>query len=175
MKNCDYCGAINGTPHDLSCPRGDAEKLAKQIVGLARRTVDGNAGTLRDFGVAAAEVTEALLDFRSRIEANMETKLEGVTSSAEEEAIDNVDNPQHYGGRDNPYEVIKVMLAWFGPVITAQFCQLNAIKYLSRAGKKPELPGGHDGSGDKLIEDWRKAAWYSKAAADILEHGKVRP
>jgi len=89
--------------------------------------------------------------------------------------IEQVDGPSHYGGKDNHYETIKVMIAWHGPVIVSYFCQLTAEKYLCRAGKKPETPEGYDGSGDKKIEDLRKAAWYSKAAADVLEYGQVRP
>lgn len=85
---------------------------------------------------------------------------------------DHVDNPEHYGGRANPYEAIKVMLAWHGPAATRWFCQLSAEKYLSRVGKK-----NSQGTGIELstLSDLRKAGWYATAAADILEHGKVRP
>lgn len=55
-----------------------------------------------------------------------------------------VDHPPHYGGADDPYEAIKVIEAW-----GLGFCLGNALKYLSRAGKK----------GDRL-EDLRKARWY---------------
>ena len=83
---------------------------------------------------------------------------------------DLIDDPQHYGGRDNPYEAIKVMLAWHGRGPTRWFCQLTAEKYLCRAGKKvtQSIPS------DDEIRDLRKAAWYATAAADIIEHGKVR-
>ncbi|KAA0888724.1 DUF3310 domain-containing protein [Oryzomonas rubra] len=59
---------------------------------------------------------------------------------------DAVDHPQHYGGKDNPYEAIKVIEAW-----ELGFCLGNTVKYLSRAGKK---------NPDKAIEDLEKAAWY---------------
>ena len=52
--------------------------------------------------------------------------------------------PAHYGGADNPYEAIKVIEAW-----NANFNLGNALKYISRAGKK----------GDSK-EDLRKAMWY---------------
>lgn len=55
-----------------------------------------------------------------------------------------VDHPAHYGGADNPYEEIKVIEAW-----SLGFCLGNAIKYISRAGKK----------GDALT-DLKKARWY---------------
>lgn len=58
--------------------------------------------------------------------------------------IDRVDHPPHYGGADNPYEAIKVIEAW-----GLGFNLGNAVKYVSRAGKK----------GDRL-EDLKKARWY---------------
>jgi hypothetical protein len=55
-----------------------------------------------------------------------------------------VDHPAHYGGADDPYEAIKVIEAW-----ALGFCLGNAVKYISRAGRK----------GDALT-DLRKARWY---------------
>lgn len=57
-------------------------------------------------------------------------------------------HPSHYGG-DTTYETIKVLEAWMTPEQFAGFCRGNAIKYLSRAGKK----------GDLLI-DLQKAQFY---------------
>lgn len=59
--------------------------------------------------------------------------------------MDNVDHPAHYGG-DSVYETIKVIDAW-----ELDFCLGNAVKYISRAGKKDP---------EKRIEDLRKAIWY---------------
>ena len=42
-----------------------------------------------------------------------------------------VNHPSHYGGKDNPYEAIKVIDAW-----NLDFCLGNVVKYISRAGKK---------------------------------------
>ena len=42
-----------------------------------------------------------------------------------------VNHPQHYGGKDNPYEAIKVIEAW-----GLGFCLGNTVKCLARAGKK---------------------------------------
>lgn len=64
-----------------------------------------------------------------------------------------VDNPSHYGGKNNPYETIKVIEAW-----GLDFCLGNAVKYISRAGKK----------GDTL-EDLRKARWYLDRRIQQLE------
>ena len=51
-----------------------------------------------------------------------------------------VNHPAHYGGADNTYEAIKVIEAW-----QLGFCLGNAVKYISRAGKKgdalEDLPG----------------------------------
>lgn len=63
----------------------------------------------------------------------------------EPETAEAVDHPPHYGGADNPYEAIKVIEAW-----TLGFHLGNAVKYISRAGKK---------NGD-ACEDLRKARWY---------------
>jgi hypothetical protein len=57
-----------------------------------------------------------------------------------------VNHPAHYGGAENPYEAIKVINAW-----SLGFALGNAVKYISRAGKKDP---------EKLVEDLRKAAWY---------------
>lgn len=65
-----------------------------------------------------------------------------------------VNHPAHYGGEDNPYEVIKVIRAW-----GLGFCLGNAVKYISRAGKKDPT---------KEIEDLEKARWY------LDEHIKQR-
>jgi hypothetical protein len=59
--------------------------------------------------------------------------------------VDNVNHPQHYGG-DTVYETIKVIEAW-----DLSFNLGNAVKYISRAGRKKETC---------RIEDLKKAAWY---------------
>lgn len=61
-------------------------------------------------------------------------------------ANDPVSNPAHYGGEDNPYEVIKVAEAWGFEKNAYLF---NALKYLARAGKK----------GNK-VEDLNKLSYY---------------
>ena len=61
---------------------------------------------------------------------------------------DAVDHPSHYGGAEDPYEVIKVLEAWMSPRDFRAFCAGNALKYLSRAGKKDPA---------KLWQDLEKA------------------
>lgn len=67
-----------------------------------------------------------------------------------------VNHPQHYGGKDNPYEAIKVIEAW-----KLGFCLGNTVKYISRAGKK-----------DDTIQELEKALWYLKREIKNLKDGK---
>jgi hypothetical protein len=66
-----------------------------------------------------------------------------------------VNNPDHYGGADNPYEAIKVIEAW-----SLDFHLGNTVKYISRAGKKET---------DKELQDLKKAAWYLQRRIDNLQ------
>ena len=67
-----------------------------------------------------------------------------------------VDHPKHYGGKNNPYEAIKVIESW-----NLGFCLGNTIKYISRAGKK-----------DNTIQELEKALWYLKREIKKLKDGK---
>lgn len=69
-----------------------------------------------------------------------------------------VDHPAHYGGADNQYETIKVLAAWMLDGVF-HFAIGNAIKYLSRAGKK---------QGASQLEDLQKARWYIDYAITYL-------
>lgn len=66
-----------------------------------------------------------------------------------------VDHPAHYGGKDDPYEAIKVIEAW-----GLGFHLGNAVKYIARAGKK---------NPDTEIEDLRKAVWYINRFIELKE------
>ncbi len=66
--------------------------------------------------------------------------------------VESVDHPAHYGG-DTVYEAIKVIEAW-----ELDFCLGNAVKYISRAGKK-----------DAAVEDLQKAKWYLERKIKQLE------
>lgn len=61
-----------------------------------------------------------------------------------------VDGPAHYGGKNAPYEVIKVLQAWLTFDEYIGFLKGNVIKYQARARHK----GG--------FEDYAKAAWYAE-------------
>jgi hypothetical protein len=60
--------------------------------------------------------------------------------------MESVNNPEHYGGKQNTYEAIKVIESW-----DLNFHLGNVVKYISRAGKKDKT---------KLKEDLEKAKWY---------------
>lgn len=70
-------------------------------------------------------------------------------------AHDAVDHPSHYGGKNNPYEAIKIIEA-----LKLDFCVGNALKYIARAGKK---------SGSDEVEDLAKAVWYLNRRIDQLK------
>lgn len=69
---------------------------------------------------------------------------------------DMVNHPTHYGGKDNPYEVIKVLDAWG---LKSNAYLWNAGKYIGRAGKK-----------DDLMRELLKSQFYLNMAIDDLEN-----
>lgn len=68
-----------------------------------------------------------------------------------------INHPIHYGGKDNPYEVIKVIEAW-----NLDFHLGNTVKYIARAGKK-----------DEIIQELKKAMWYLQRKINNLEKGNI--
>jgi hypothetical protein len=68
-----------------------------------------------------------------------------------------VNGPAHYGGADNPYEVIKVCEAWG---LDWDAYLFNVVKYVARAGKKDDT---------KELEDLKKAAFYLDRKIKNLE------
>lgn len=72
--------------------------------------------------------------------------------------VDTVDNsvhhPNHYGG-DTVYETIKVIEAW-----GLGFHLGNAVKYISRAGKKDPA---------RTREDLEKAKWYLERYLETMD------
>jgi hypothetical protein len=71
--------------------------------------------------------------------------------------VEMVNHPNHYGGEDNPYEVIKVCEAW---ELDKDAYLFNVVKYVARAGKKHS---------DKELEDLKKAAFYLDRKIKNLE------
>jgi hypothetical protein len=79
-----------------------------------------------------------------RKEEKMNDREISVTIDEDDNENDLVIHPTHYGGKDNPYEAIKVIEAW-----DVGFNLGNTLKYISRAGKK-----------DNIIQDLEKALFY---------------
>lgn len=73
--------------------------------------------------------------------------------------VDIVNNAPHYGGKDNPYEVVKVLEAW---ELDKSAYLWNTVKYIARSGKKTP---------DTLI-DLKKAEYYLKREIANREKGQ---
>jgi translation initiation factor 2B subunit (eIF-2B alpha/beta/delta family) len=65
-----------------------------------------------------------------------------------------IDHPDHYGGKENTYEAIKIIEAY-----NLNFSLGNVIKYVLRAGKK----------NSDTVEDLKKARWYIERQIENLE------
>ncbi len=78
-----------------------------------------------------------------------------LSNGAEMDSNSSVDHPAHYGGKDDPYEAIKVIEAW-----KLNFRLGNCVKYVRRAGQKPDTP---------TIQDLKKARWYLDREIAALE------
>lgn len=65
-------------------------------------------------------------------------------------------NPEYYGGKDNPYEVIKVIEVW-----GLGFHLGNVVKYIGRLGKKDP---------SKVLEDLKKARNYLDRKIELIEN-----
>lgn len=70
-----------------------------------------------------------------------------------------VNHPAHYGGGDNPYEVIKVIDAW-----GLGFSLGDCVKYVARAGKKPT---------EGELDDLKKGRWYLDHEIEKLEAAQI--
>ena len=78
---------------------------------------------------------------------------------SKQEEYEIVDHPQHYGGKQAKHEAISVIEEW-----SLGFHLGNVVKYISRAGKKPNQ--------DK-ISDLKKARWYLDRYISDLEANNV--
>lgn len=74
------------------------------------------------------------------------------------EKLKSVDHPDHYGGEENPYEVIKIIEHY-----KLGFNLGNTAKYIMRAGKKDP---------NKHIEDLEKSIWYIQREIQNLKKKK---
>jgi|TARA_R110000822_G_scaffold105457_6_gene233216 hypothetical protein len=69
-----------------------------------------------------------------------------------------INHPNHYGGEDNPYEVVKVAEAWN---IDKDAYLFNVLKYIGRSGKK---------DGNPPLQDLKKALWYLDRRIKTIEN-----
>ncbi len=74
------------------------------------------------------------------------------------ESKEMVNHPEHYGGKENIYEVVKVCEAWG---LDKDAYIFNVVKYVARAGKKDT---------DKELQDMKKALWYLNRKIERLEN-----
>lgn len=68
-----------------------------------------------------------------------------------------VTHPDHYGGKDNPYEVIKIAEA---TGLDQDAYLFNVLKYIVRSGKKDDNPP---------LQDLKKALFYLDRRIKVLE------
>lgn len=77
--------------------------------------------------------------------------------------MDTVNHPEYYKP-ENGIECIDAMIQQFGVEATANFCMLNAFKYLWRCKGKHETP----------TEDIRKAEWYLSKLLELKINEELR-
>jgi hypothetical protein len=68
-----------------------------------------------------------------------------------------VSHPDHYGGEDNPYEVIKIAEA---TGLDKDAYLFNVLKYIVRSGKKDDNPP---------VQDLKKALFYLDRRIKTIE------
>lgn len=95
---------------------------------------------IKEAGVTVAEAAAATSAALSNLTAH---RVPALSPDSRYEAVD---HPAHYGGKDDPFEPIKIIEA-----LELGFAPGNALKYLLRAGRKP---------GVAYVEDLKKAVWY---------------
>lgn len=68
-----------------------------------------------------------------------------------------VHHPDHYGGQENPYEVVKIAEA---TGLDKDAYLFNVLKYIVRSGKK---------EGNPPLQDMKKALWYLERRIKTME------
>ena len=130
---------------------------------MAKRDLKQKAAFKRESGKKTAVKKESYsIEISSVIDAKGNKYSPSVYAGIKHKDLskEQVNHPSHYGGAENPYEVIKVIRA-FG----LNFALGNSLKYIARAGKKDP---------DKTIEDLKKAAWYLNDEIKTLEEEKAK-
>ena len=86
----------------------------------------------------------------------LEKVLKEEQNSKKQDLYDNVNKPKHYAGT-------KIEVIDYIEDKELGFCLGNAVKYISRAGRKDP---------NKEIEDLQKAIWYINRRIQELQEGK---
>ena len=158
---------LRDTPIPIPAP-GWSPKLSGLIKTFL--SVEEAESFIRSFAKFWAPAKEDELSVWSFVEGEMELKeqvhvidyySEPIKDVIEDEKDhdDPVNHPSYYGGKDNPYEVIKVIEAW-----KLDFHLGTAVKYIPRAGIKDP---------DKEIEDLEKSVWYLQRKIDLLKAARL--
>ena len=134
----------------------DRQEIAEKY-GITRQRVNqiyfhekkGNVMTAEE-----KELAEKTIESEEIMSATPTFLKNAVENDVEKCKSESVNHPAHYGG-DTLYEAIKVIEAW-----ELGFCLGNAVKYISRAGKKDKT---------KEIEDLKKAVWYINRHIEKLD------
>lgn len=134
---CDRCLLVSNRNYE--CEYFDPKRMVKRFICYSCYQVRGESLIKATFleGVSA--------DPPFKCESCGNGVSEGYDCVLPGSRTENVNHPSHYGGKDNPYEAIKVIEAW-----ELDFHLGNTVKYIARAGKKH----------DDLLEDLEKARWY---------------
>jgi len=77
--------------------------------------------------------------------------------SEEKQSYEFVNHPQHYGGENNPYEVVKIAEA---TGLDKDAYLFNVLKYIVRSGRKNDNPP---------VQDLKKALWYLDRRIKTME------
>lgn len=86
-----------------------------------------------------------------KLEATLSNDIDKVYKELPKEMVN---HPDHYGGANNPYEVIKIIEA-----LGVSFHIGNVLKYILRAGKK-----------NSELEDLKKARWYLDRYIELISN-----
>lgn len=141
-------------------------EIAKDIVenkihGYGGKTIQEKINNrIKEFNENQQSIKDSIVNLTKEYAPNsyqeiLDSFYESHDKNVEDEKDCHVNHPNHYGGSDNPYEVIKVLENW-----DLDFHLGNVVKYVSRAGKKDK---------SKEIEDLKKAMWYLQRKIELLE------
>lgn len=136
----------------------DAAEIAQNILGSPVASIDGfteqTPDAIRSGDDEAIEKIAKVIEERTPPAPRKQQFLAALRNRTVQASPEKVNHPPHYGGKDDPFEAIKVIEAW-----QLDFHLGNVIKYIARAGKK-----------GARLEDLKKARWYLDRCVENLEN-----